>query len=145
MASLLHSLLITLSTLTVLQILLQPLPPLSHETQIPGQDESNGEVHLDVRQSDFVAEQEFPAGLPQLRRHEVQIRLDVLGEADFGFFGVAGFLVPASVHDGDAVEREGAFGGVHPLEDGVAFRVAEGWEEAVGCVVGVAEVSVDES
>ena len=53
-------------------------------------------------------------------------------------------MVPARVHDGDAVQREGAFGGVHPLEDGVAFGVAEGWEETVGGVVGVAEVSVEE-
>jgi len=40
------------------------------------------------------------------------------------------------------VEREGAFGGVDPLQDGVAFGVAWGWEEAVGMVVEVAEVSV---
>lgn len=98
-------------------------------------------MHLDIRHSKLVAEQELPAALAQLRRHEIQIRLDVLGEADFGFFGVAGFLVPARVHDGDAVQREGAFGGVYPLEDGVAFGVAEGWEEAVGGVVGVTEVS----
>jgi hypothetical protein len=38
------------------------------------------------------------------------------------------------------MEREGAFGGVDPLQGGVAFRVAEGGEEAVGGVVGVAEV-----
>jgi hypothetical protein len=39
------------------------------------------------------------------------------------------------------VEGEGAFGGVDPLEGGVAFGVTEGGEEAVGGVVGVAEVS----
>jgi hypothetical protein len=49
--------------------------------------------------------------------------------------------VPARVHDRDAVEGEGAFGGVDPLEGGVAFGVTEGGEEAVGGVVGVAEVS----
>ena len=42
------------------------------------------------------------------------------------------------------MQREGAFGGVHPLEGCVALGVAEGWEEAVGGVVGVAEVSVEE-
>lgn len=40
------------------------------------------------------------------------------------------------------MEGEGAFSGVHPLKGGVAFRVAKGGEEAVGDVVGVAEVSL---
>jgi len=40
------------------------------------------------------------------------------------------------------VEREGAFGGVNPLEGGVALGISEGWEEAVGGIVGVAEVSL---
>lgn len=43
------------------------------------------------------------------------------------------------------MERERAFGGVDPLQDGVALGVAEGWEEAVGGVVGVAEVPVKET
>ena len=117
MASLLHSLLITLSTLTVLQILLQPLPPLSHETQIPGQDESNGEVHLDVRQSDFVAEQEFPAALLELCSHEVQIVVDVLGQPFLGLFGVTCMLVPTGVHDRNAVQSKCPLGCMHPLQD----------------------------
>ena len=145
MPRLLHRLLITLRPLTILHIPLQPLPPLPQRPQLPLQNERHGEMHLDIRHSKLIAEQEFPAALPQLRRHEVQIRLDVLGEADFGLFGVAGFLVPARVHDGDAVQGEGAFGCVHPLEDGVAFGVAEGWEEAVGGVVDVAKVSVKET
>ena len=43
------------------------------------------------------------------------------------------------------MERERAFGGVDPLQDGVALGVAEGWEEAVGGVVDVAKVSVKET
>ena len=53
--------------------------------------------------------------------------------------------MPAGVHDRDAVQGEGAVGGVDPLQGGVAFGVAEGGEEAVGGVVGVAEVSVGQA
>ena len=138
---LLHCPLIALRRLAIRNIPLQPLPPLAQRPQLPLQDERNRKVHLKIRHRELVAEQKLPAALAQLRRHEVQIRLDVLRQSDLGVFGVAGLLVPASVHDRDAVEREGAFGGVHPLQDGVALWVAEGWEQAVGGVVGVAEVS----
>lgn len=141
MPRLLHRLLITLRPLTILHIPLQPLPPLPQRPQLPLQNKRNRKVHLNIRNTKLITEQKLPAALPQLRSHEIQIRLDVLGESDFGLLGVAGFLVPAGVHDGYAVEGEGAFGGVDPLESGVAFGVAEGGEEAVGGVVGVAEVS----
>lgn len=127
MSCLLHSFLVTIRRLTILNIPLQPLPPLPQRPQLPLQNERDREVHLDIRDSQLVAEQKPPAALAQLRRHEVQIRLDVLGEANLGVFGVAGLLVPARVHDRDAVEREGAFGCVDPLQDGVALGVAEGW------------------
>jgi hypothetical protein len=138
----LHRLLITLRRLTILNIPLQPLPPLPQRPQLPLQNKRNRKVHLNIRNTKLIPKQELPAALPQLRRHEVQIRLNVLRQSDFGLLGVAGLLVPAGVHDRDAVQREGAFGGVHPLEGCVALGVAEGWEEAVGGVVRVAEVSL---
>ena len=99
MSCLLHSFLVTLRRLTILNILLQPLPPLPQRPQLPLQNKRNRKVHLDIRDSELVAEQKLPAALAQLRRHEIQIRLNVLGEADLGVFGVAGLLVPARVHD----------------------------------------------
>ena len=99
MPRLLHRLLITLRRLTILNIPLQPLPPLPQRPQLPLQNERNRKVHLDIRNRQLIAEQKLPAALAQLRRHKVQIRLDVLGEADLGVFGVAGLLVPARIHD----------------------------------------------
>ena len=109
MARLLNRLLITLRSLAIRNILLQPLPPLSQGPQLPLQDESNREVHLYIRNSEFVAEQKLPTTLSQLHRHEVQICLNVPRKSDFGLFGVAGLLVPASVHDRNAVQSECAF------------------------------------
>ena len=144
MTRLLHRLLITLRRLTILDIPLQPLPSLSQRPQLPLQDKRYRKMHLDIGETKLVAEQKLPTALAQLRRHKVQIRLDVLRQSDLGVFRIAGLLVPARVHDGDAVQGEGSFGGVDPLQDGVAFGVAEGWEQAVGGVVGVAEVSFGE-
>jgi hypothetical protein len=127
MTSLLHSLLITLSTLTVLQVLLQPLPPLSHQAQIPSQNECNGEVHLDVRQSDFIAKQELPAALLELCSHEIQVVVDVLRQPLLGLLGVASVLMPAGIHNRNAVQGEGAFCGVYPLQDRIAFWVTYWW------------------
>jgi hypothetical protein len=141
MTSLLHSLLITLSSLTILHIFLQPLPPLPHQAQISSQNESNGEVHLDVGQSEFVAEQELAAALLELRGHEIQIVVDVLRQALFGLLGIACVLVPPGIHDRDTVKSKCAFSSVIPLQDRVTFRVAEWWEEPVGLVVHVTQVS----
>jgi hypothetical protein len=99
MPCLLHRLLITLRRLTIPNILLQPLPPLPQRPQLPLQNKRNRKVHLDIRNTKLIAEQELPAALAQLRRHKVQIRLDVLRQSDFGLLGVAGLLVPAGVHD----------------------------------------------
>jgi len=124
MASLLNSLLVTLSGLAVLEIPLQPFPLPPKKTQVPCQDESNGEVHLDISQSNFVAKQELPAALLELRSHEVKVVVDVLRQTLLGLLGVAGVLVPASIHDRDGVESESALGGVNPLQNRVPFRVA---------------------
>lgn len=137
MASLLHCLLIALRSLTVLHILLQPLPSLTQSTQIPGQNESNGEVNLNIRDSKLVAEQEFSGALLQLRSHEVQVILDVLRQPDFCLLNASRLLMPARVQNRDSVQSERAFRCVNPLQDCVSFRVAEGWEKAVGGIVGV--------
>ena len=141
MPRLLHRLLITLRPLTILHIPLQPLPPLPQRPQLPLQNKRNRKVHLNIRNTKLITEQKLPAALPQLRSHEIQIRLDVLGESDFGLLGVAGFLVPAGVHDRDGVESKSALSGVNPLQDRVAFRVAEWREETVRFVVDVTQVS----
>jgi len=99
MPRLLNRLLITLRRLTIGNILLQPLPPLPQRPQLPLQNERNRKVHLDIRNRQLIAEQKLPAALAQLRRHKVQIRLDVLRQSDLGLLGVAGLLVPAGVHD----------------------------------------------
>ena len=138
---LLHRLLITLRRLTILDIPLQPLPSLSQRPQLPLQDKRYRKMHLDIGETKLVAEQKLPTALAQLRRHKVQIRLDVLRQSDLGVFRVAGLLVPARVHDGDAVQGEGAFGCVDPLEHGVALGVSDWWEEAVVGIVDVTEVS----
>lgn len=128
MPRLLYRLLITLQSLAVLNILLQPLPPLPQRAQFSAQNERNREVHLDIGHGDLVAKQEFAIALLKLRSHEVQVILDVLRKSDFCFLGIAGLLMPAGVHDRDGVESECTFCGVDPLKHVVALGVADGWQ-----------------
>lgn len=141
MSSLFHGLLIAFRRLTVLNILFQPLPSLALRPQLLTQNESKGEMDLNVRQSKLVPEQEFPTALLQLGGHVVQVILHVLRQPDFRLLHAPALLVPARVQHCDSVQGQRALGCVHPLQDCVSSRVAERWEETVGCVVGVAEVS----
>lgn len=128
MPRLLHRLRITLQSLAILHIRLQPLPPLPKSTQFSPQNERNREVHLDISHSDLIAEQELAIALLKLRSHEVQVILNVFRQADLGFFWVAGLLVPPGVHDRDGMQSECTFRSVNPLKHIVAFGVADGWQ-----------------
>jgi hypothetical protein len=141
MPRLLNCLLITLRRLTIPNKLLTPLPPLPKSSQLSRQNERDREVHLDICHSELVAEQELAVALLELRIHEIQIVLDVLRQSDLGLLGIAGLLVPASVQDGDGVESISGFCGVDPLQYRVTLGVADCWQQAVGGVVRVAEVS----
>jgi hypothetical protein len=141
MPRLLNRPLITLHRLTIPNKLLTPLPPLPKSSQLPRQNKSNREVHLNIRHSELIAKQELAITLLKLRFHEIQIILDILRQSNLSLLGIAGLLVPASVQDRYGVESESSFCSVDPLEDRVTFGVADCWQEAVGGVVCVAEVS----
>lgn len=141
MPRLLHRSLITLRLLTLPDIPLQSLPPLAQRPQLPLQHKRNTKVHHNIRHANLISEQKLASTLLQFCGSEVQICLNVFGQSDFGLRGVAGLLVPAGIHDGDAVQGEGAFGCVDPLEHGVALGVSNRWEEAVVGIVDVTEVS----
>jgi hypothetical protein len=138
MARLLNRLLITLRRLTVLHELLTPLPPLPQSAQFSRQNERNREVHLNIRHSKLITKQELAIALPKLCVHEIQIVLDIRRQSDLSLLGIAGLLVPASVHDRNGVESESGFCSVDPLEHGVTLWVADCGQQLVGGVVCVA-------
>jgi hypothetical protein len=140
MARLLNRLLIALRRLTILDKLLTPLPPLPQSAQFSRQNERNREVHLNIRHSKLITKQELAFALLKLRVQKIQIVLDILRQSDLSLLGIAGLLVPASVHDRNGVESESSFCGVDPLENRVTLRVADRWQQAVGGVVCVAQI-----
>lgn len=138
MSGLLHSLLISSRFLARLQPFLDVAPRFPFCSELSGQDELRTECHHDVRGSHAVTDQEFPAAFTQLSVEVVHILLHVARQPSLSLFGVARLLEPPHVEDSEAVQGEGRFGCMDPLEDLVSLRFSDPGKDAVGGVVFVA-------
>lgn len=130
-----------LSGLTILPILLNPLPPFSLRSQLSSQYEIGSKFHHSISSRYFISEEILLITLAKFRLEVIHVFLYVNRRALFGLRFITVLLKPTNVQDSEGVESEGGFGGMNPLEDGVAFWITHGWQEAVLFVVRIAEVS----
>jgi len=126
--------------LAIPHIPLHPLPRPPFRPQLSGQHKIRRELHHGIRRRHRIPKQELALTSLELRLEKVKVLLHVHAHPFLRLGHVAAGLEPATVQDGEAVQGVGRFGRVDPLQHGVPFWVADGWEEFVLFVVGVAEI-----
>lgn len=125
MTRVLNSLLIALRRLTVLKPAFSFRILTALDAELALDDEGRGEMHHHVCGGQMVSEQELLPALLERGLEEVHVLDDVLAHPFFRLLDVAVLLVPARVEDRNAVKRPCRLCRMHPLQDLIAFGVAE--------------------